>query len=112
MHCRGPRRRKEKGPEKIFEEIIAANFPNMIKETVKQVQEAQTVSGRVNPRRNTLRHIIIKLRKIKDRAVLSRSVVCNSLLPHEAPLTKGILQARILEWVATPSSKGIFPTQG
>ena len=24
----------------------------------------------------------------------------------------GILQTRILEWVAVPSSKGIFPTQG
>ena len=25
---------------------------------------------------------------------------------------RGILQARMLEWVAMPSSKGIFPTQG
>ena len=81
-HYRGPRRRREKGPEKIFEEIIAENFPNMGKEIVNQVQEAQTASGRVNLRRNTLRHIIIKLTKIKDRAVLSRSVVSNSLLPH------------------------------
>ena len=31
---------KEKGPEKIYEEIIAENFPNMGKETVTQVQEA------------------------------------------------------------------------
>ena len=45
MHYRGPRRR-EKGPEKIFEEIIAENFPNMGKEVINQVQEAQS------PRRN------------------------------------------------------------
>ena len=38
----GPRRRREKGPEKIFEEIIVENFPNMGKEIVTQVQEAQT----------------------------------------------------------------------
>ena len=25
---------------------------------------------------------------------------------HQAPLSMGILQARILEWVATPSSRG------
>ena len=31
---------------------------------------------------------------------------------HQAPLSMGILQARILEWVAIPSSRGIFPTQG
>ena len=28
-HYRGPKRRKERGPEKIFEEIIAENLPNM-----------------------------------------------------------------------------------
>ena len=33
---------REKGPEKIFEEIIAGNFPNIGKETVTQVQEAQS----------------------------------------------------------------------
>ena len=30
----------------------------MGKETVTQVQEAQRVPGRINPRRNILRHII------------------------------------------------------
>ena len=39
----------------------------MGKEIVNQVQEAQRVSGRINPRRNTPRHIVIKLTKIKDR---------------------------------------------
>ena len=58
---------REKGPEKIFEEIIAESFPNMGKEIVNQVQEAQRVPGRINPRRNTLRHIVIKLTKIKDK---------------------------------------------
>ena len=38
---------REKGPEKILEEIIAENFLNMGKETVNQVQEAQTVPGRI-----------------------------------------------------------------
>ena len=46
----------KKGPGKIFEEIIAENFPNMGKEIVNQVQEAQRVPGRINPRRNTLRN--------------------------------------------------------
>ena len=56
---------KKKGTEKIFEEIIVENFPNMGKEIVNQVQEAQRVSYRINPNRNTLRHILIKLSKIK-----------------------------------------------
>jgi len=39
----------------------------MGKEIVNQVQEAQRVSIRINPRKNTLRHIVIKLTKIKDK---------------------------------------------
>ena len=58
---------REKGPEKIFEEIVVENFPNMGKEIAIQVQEAQRVPGRINPRRNTPRHIVIKLTKIKDK---------------------------------------------
>ena len=42
----------EKGTEKIFEEIIVENFPNMGKEIATQAQEAQRVSGRRNPRKN------------------------------------------------------------
>ena len=57
---------RDKGTEKIFEEIVAKNFLNMGKETVNQVQEAQRVPGRINPRRNTPRHVVIKLTKIKD----------------------------------------------
>ena len=39
----------------------------MGKETVNQVQEAQRVPGRINPRRNTPRRIVIKMTKIKDK---------------------------------------------
>ena len=64
---------REKGPEKIFEEIIVENFPNMGKEIATQVQEAQRVPYRINPRRNTPRHIVIKLAKIKDKEKLLKA---------------------------------------
>ena len=58
---------KKKGYEKIFEDIIVENFPNMEKEIVNQVQEAHRVPHRINPRRNTPRHILIKLTKPKHK---------------------------------------------
>ena len=61
---------REKGPEKIFQEIIVENFPNMGKEMATQVQEVQRVPYRINPRRNTPRHTVIKLAKIKDKEKL------------------------------------------
>ena len=53
--------------EKIFEEIIVENFPSMEKKIVNQVQEAQRVPYRINPRRNMPRHILIKLTKTKQK---------------------------------------------
>ena len=67
-HYRGLRRRREReGPEKIFEAVIPESFPNMRKEAPTEVQEAQRIPGRINPRSNTPRHILIKLTKIKDK---------------------------------------------
>ena len=58
---------QKKGHEKLLEEIIAENFPKMGKKISIQVQETQRVPNRVNPRRNTPRHILIKLTKIKHK---------------------------------------------
>ena len=48
---------KKQGSEKVFEEIIVEYFPNMGKEIVNQIQEAQKVPYRINPKRNTPRDI-------------------------------------------------------
>ena len=65
---RGPSgRKKKKDTEKIFEETIVENFPQMGKEIVNQVQKVQRIPYKLNPKRNTLRHILIKLTKIKHK---------------------------------------------
>ena len=46
-----PEEEKKKGYEKIFEEIIVENFPNMEMEIANKVQEAQRVPYRINPRK-------------------------------------------------------------
>ena len=44
------------------------NFPNLAKEIdFQEVQEAQRVPKKLDPKRNTPRHIIINLPKIKDK---------------------------------------------
>ena len=45
----------------------------MEKEIATQVKEVQRVPGRINPRRNTPRHIVIKLTKIKDKEKLLKA---------------------------------------
>ena len=53
---------EEQEIEYLFETIMKENFPNLMKE----VQEAQRVPKKLDPRGNTPRHITIKLPKIKD----------------------------------------------
>ena len=58
---------KNKVYEKILEEIIVEIFPTTEKDIVSQVQEAQRVPYRINPRRNMARHIPMKITKIKHK---------------------------------------------
>ena len=74
---------KKKGTGKIFEEIIVENFPNMGKEIVNQVQEAQRVPYRINPRTNTPRHILIKLSKIKYKENILKAAREKKQITHK-----------------------------
>ena len=50
--------------ENIFEEITAANFPNL-KDTEFKIQAAQRAPNKLNPNRPTLRHIMRKMAEVK-----------------------------------------------
>ena len=63
-----PEEEKEQNIENVLEQIMKKNFPNLAKEIdFQEVQEAQRVPKKLDPRRNTPRHIIITLPKIKDK---------------------------------------------
>ena len=78
------------------------NFPNLVKEIDSQeVQEAQRVPEKLDPKRNTPRHIIIKLPKIKDKERISKAarekerVTCKGVpIRRSADFSKETLQAR------------------
>ena len=53
--------------ENLFENIMKEKFPNLEKEIHMQIQGAQRIPKKLDPRRNTPRHIIITLPKIKDK---------------------------------------------
>ena len=83
--------------ENLFEQIMRENFPNLEKEIdLHEVQEAQRF-----PKRNTPRHIIIKLPKIKDkekflRAAREKKTVTYKGVPIRlsADFSKETLQSR------------------
>ena len=62
------REEEEQEIENLFEQIMKENFPSLEKEIDSQeVQKAQRVPEKLDPRKHTPRHIIITLPKIKDR---------------------------------------------
>ena len=58
------------------------NFPNMGKEIISQVQEAQRVPYRINLKRNTPRHILIKLSKIKYKEKILKAARERQQITH------------------------------
>ena len=54
--------------ENLFEQIMKENFPNLVKKIgFQEVQEAQRVPKKLDPRKHTPMHIIITLSNIKDK---------------------------------------------
>ena len=76
----------------------------MEKEIVNQVQGAQRVSNRIKPRKNTPRHILIKLTKTKHKEIILKAArekqqitYKGNLICLAADLSAETLQAR-REW--------------
>ena len=78
------------------------NFPNLAKEIdFQEVQEAQRVPKKLDPRKHTPRHIIIKLSKIKDKERLLKAAREKQRVTYKgvpirlsADFSKETLQAR------------------
>ena len=57
---------QEQEIENLFEQIMKENFPNLAKEIdFQEVQEAWRVPKKLDPKRNTPRHIVIKSPRLK-----------------------------------------------
>ena len=92
---------EEQEIENLFEKIME-NFPNLAKEIdFQEVQEAQRVPKKLDPRKHTPRHIIIKLPKIKDKERIFKAARENETVTYRgvpirlsADFSKETLQAR------------------
>ena len=61
---------EEQQIENLFEQIMKENFPNLAKETESPGSPGSSkkrVPKKLEPRKHTVRHIIITLPKIKDK---------------------------------------------
>ena len=59
---------EKQGIKNLFENIMKENFLNLMKEIdLQEVQETQRVPKKLDPRKHTPSHIIIKLPKIKQK---------------------------------------------
>ena len=92
---------EEQEIEILFEKIMKENFPSLVKKIAIQFQEAQRVPRKLDPRRNTPRHIIITLPKVKDKerilkAAREKYTVTYKRVPRRlsADFSKETLQAR------------------
>ena len=59
------------------------NFPNLVKEIDMQVQKAQRVPNKLDPKRTTPRHIILKMLKVKDKETILKVARKKELVPYK-----------------------------
>ena len=84
---RGAGEEEDQEIENLFEQIMKENFPNLAKEIDIQVQEAQRVPKKLDPRRNTPRHIIITLAKINKKERIFEAAKGDSYLQRSSHKT-------------------------
>ena len=88
--------------ENLFEKLMTENFPKLVKEIdFQEIQEAERVPKKLDPRRNTPRHIITTLTKIKDKERILKAARGKQRVTYrEVPIrlsadfSKATLQAR------------------
>ena len=61
------RRGRARNQKLMSKKIMKENFLNLMKEIDIQVQEAQRIPNKLDPKRNTPRHITIKMPNVKDK---------------------------------------------
>ena len=89
---------EEQEIENLFEQIMKENFSNLAKEIeFQEVQEAQRVPKKLDPRNHTPRHIGITLAKIKDKERIFKAAIEKETVTYKGVpirLSKETLQAR------------------
>ena len=61
------REEKEQEIGSLFEKIMEENFLNLVKDIDMQFQEAERITNKMDAKRPTPRHIIIKMPEVKDK---------------------------------------------
>ena len=92
---------EEQEIENLFQKIMKENFPNLAKKIDIQVQKAHRVPNKLNLKRTTPRHIIIKMTKVKDKERILKAAREMQRVTYKgvpirlsADFSKGTLQAR------------------
>ena len=63
-----------KGPANIFNKIIQENFPNLKKEMPMNIQEAYRTPNRLDQKRNSSQHIIIRTANALNKDSILKAV--------------------------------------
>ena len=92
---------KEQEIEILFEKIMKEKFLNFVREIDMQVQEAQRVPNKMDAKRPTPRHIIIRMLKFKDKERILKAAREKQLVTYRrvpirlsADISKETLQTR------------------
>ena len=67
--------KRDRGPESVFEQIIAENFPNLGRKTGIQIQEIERSPAKINKNGSTPQQLIVKLANSKDKEKILKAAI-------------------------------------
>ena len=99
-----PGEEKEQEIGNLFGEIVKEKFFNLLKETDMQAQEARIITNKMDAKRPTPKHIIIKMSKVKHKERILKAAREKQLVTYRgvpirlsADFSKETLQAKV-DW--------------
>ncbi|KAF0878741.1 LORF1 protein, partial [Crocuta crocuta] len=98
---------REKGAKGVLEQIIAENFPNVGKETVTEILEAQRTPFRCNLNQSSTRHII-KMAKYKDKETILKAARNKRALTYKSGHIRVVADLFTETWYARKEWQEIF----
>ena len=99
---------KNRGREEIFEQIVAENFPNLVRETNICVQEAERMPPKLNHDRPMPRHIIVQFANIRSRDTVLKVARGKKILTYRGKNIRIMSDLSTETWQARKGWQGIF----
>ena len=99
---------KNRGPEEIFEKIVAENFPNLARETSIRVQDAERSPSKLNHDKPMPHHVTVQFVNIRSKDTVLKAARAKKFLTYRDKSIRITSDLSTQTWQERKGWQGIF----